>query len=480
MRILFATSEAAPYYQTGGLAEVSRSLPDVLAARGHEIRIVLPFYRGIREQHLPLEEAGDAVIAWPGGSRPVRYLLHTPARGAQALLVDEPEFFDVPGPYGSVGEDPLAAAERFAFFSRAVVERARAWTADVVHLNEWQTGLVPVYAFSDGMPAATVFAIHNLAYQGNFPPAILDRVGIPRSFLRPENGLEYWGQASFMKAGLALADRLVTVSPTYAQEVQTPQGGAGMDGLLRFRRRLLHGILNGIDRCVWNPLTDPALAQHYDARKLDGKDGVRAALLEELKLDDRGPLVVAVTRLAEQKGVDVLLQAIPWLLEQGAQLAVLGDGDLAFEAALAGVAAAHPGRVAVELGFNDALAHRLFGGGDFFVMPSRYEPCGLGQMIAQRYGTPPVVRRTGGLADTVEDGMTGFTFDEMSTQGLTAALDRAFRSWRGRRWGTLRRRCMGLEWSWEQSAAQYEEVYRMAIGAVPSATAGSASGPPHA
>ena len=465
MRILFAASEALPYWTTGGLANVARALPDTLAERGHDVRVILPFYRTIKQQRLALEEEGKGVVPWPGGSRPVRYLLHRPAQGAPALLVDEPEHFDTKHPYGSAREDPLVTAERFAFFARTVVERARVWGADVVHLNDWQTGLVPVYAFLDGMPAASVFAIHNLAYQGNYAPQLLERIGIPRSFFRTENGLEFWATASFMKAGLALADRLVTVSPTYAREIQTPEGGVGFDGLLRFRRRLLHGILNGIDRELWNPATDLALPQRYDARTLDAKDGVRAALLTALGLEDRGPLLVAVTRLAQQKGIDLLLGAIPWILEHGGSLAVLGSGERVYEKALVAAAAANPGRIAVELGFNDPLARRLHAGGDFFLMPSRYEPCGLGQMIAQRYGTPPVVRRTGGLVDTVQDGLTGFSFPEDTPQGLSHALQRAFRAWRGRRWGTLRRRCMALDWSWNRSATQYEEVYRMAVGA---------------
>lgn len=465
MRILFATSEALPYWKTGGLGDVAHALPDTLMRRGQDVRLILPLYRFIRESQLELEDAGEAVIPWPGGGLTAHYFLHRPENGTPALFVDQPTFFDTRHPYGAPGEDPLAVGLRFAFFCRAVVERARAWNADVVHLNEWQTGLVPVYGLVDDLPAATVFAIHNLAYQGSFPSSIVDAIGIPRTYLRSENGLEFYGHASFMKAGLALADRLVTVSPSYAAEIQTPAGGTGFDGLLRFRRRLLHGILNGIDRQLWNPLCDPALPEHFDARTFDGKEADRTALLRELGLSDGGPLLTLVTRLAYQKGIDTLLEALPRILDMGASVAVLGNGDPAYENALAGAAAAHPGRLAVRLGFNDPLARRLYAGSDFFLMPSRYEPCGLGQLIAQRYGTPPVVRSTGGLADTVKDGLTGYTYEEASAEALVGALERAFRGWRGTRWNTLRRRCMSLDWSWGRSAEQYEDVYRIAIGA---------------
>ncbi len=464
LRILFATPEALPYWKTGGLADVAHALPDTLVERGNDVRVILPYYRTIREGHPSVDEVAEAVIPWPGGGVPVRYLSHAPAVGAPAVFVEHGGFFDTRHPYGTAAEDPVFAGLRYAFFCRAVVEYARSWGAEVVHLNDWQTGLVPVYALLDGMPGATVFAIHNLAYQGNFPPAILDAIGIPQSFLRQENGLEFWGNASFMKAGVALSDRLVTVSPTYAREIQTHDGGAGFDGLLRFRHRVLHGILNGIDRQLWNPMTDKALPVRFDGRTIEAKDTNRSALLRELRLEDRGPLVAIVTRLAYQKGVDLVLEALPRILELGFELAVVGNGDLAYEAALADAAAAHPGRVAVHIGFNDALARRLYGGADFFLMPSRYEPCGLGQMIAQRYGTPPVVRHTGGLVDTVQHGSTGFCFDDATPQALVRVLQRAVRAWRSQRWNTLRRRCMGLDWSWERSAARYEGVYRLAVG----------------
>ncbi len=465
MRILFATPEALPYWKTGGLADVAHALPQTLVERGHDVRVILPYYRSIRESHPPVEDAGESVIAWPGGNLPVRFLVHVLDHGAPVVLIEHAGFFDTLHPYGTASEDPVFTGVRYAFFCRAVVEYARSWGADVVHLNDWQTGLVPAYGLLDGMPAATVFAIHNLHYQGNFPPAILDAIGIPQTFMRQENGLEFWGRASFMKGALALADQLVTVSPTYAQEIQTHDGGAGFDGLLRFRHRVLHGILNGIDLATWDPTRDAALATPFDARSIAGKETVRAALLRELGLEDGGPLFAVISRLAHQKGIDLLLEALPRVLELGADLAVVGNnGDLAYEAALEEAATVHPGRIFTHVGFEDTLAHRLYAGADFFLMPSRYEPCGLGQLIAQRYGTVPIVRHTGGLVDTVQDGLTGFSFQNATPQAFVQALERACKAWRGRRWNTLRRRCMGLDWSWHRSAAQYEEVYRLAMG----------------
>jgi starch synthase len=467
VRILFATPEAAPYWKTGGLADVARALPDALAARGHEVLVVHPFYRALRGRGLPLEVAGFARLPWPGGDMIVRYLEHRPTEGAPALFVDQPYFFDTADPYGATRFDRYAAARRFAFFCRAVVERARSWGADVIHLNDWPTGLVPVYARLDGVGTATLFAIHNLAYQGNFPPSILPEIGVPWDFFRTERGVEFYGSASFMKGGLELSDRLVTVSPTYAREIQTPAYGAGFDGLLRNRRRDLSGILNGIDPRTWNPAADPALAVPYDADRLEEKDENREELLHELGLDGRGPLFVMVTRLAEQKGIELVLDALPELLRLAIRLAILGDGHPGYEEALSRAVAHHPHRVAAFFRFDDRLARRLYAGGDFFLMPSLYEPCGLSQMIAQRYGTVPVVRHTGGLADTVEDGVSGFAFDEPTAAGLLEAARRARAAWREPGWDALRRRCMRLDHSWTRSAAEYEELYRRTIARAP-------------
>lgn len=463
MKILVATSEALPYWKTGGLADVARALPDALSARGHEVLIVHPYYRFLHAQGLEPEVVGFARIPWPGGEMMVRYLEDRPPQGAPTLFVDQPYYFDVADPYGPTRFDRVAAGRRFALFCRAVVERARAWDADVIHLNDWPTGLVPVYCRLDGVRIPTLFAIHNLAYQGNFPPPLLPEIGVPWEFYRVDAGLEFYGTASFLKAGLALSEKLLTVSPTYAREIQTPGFGAGMDGLLRARRDDLYGILNGIDTSYWDPATDSALEVRYDSQHLDRKERNRTALLHELGLDGRGPLLVMVSRLAEQKGIDLLLQALPQLVRRGVRLAILGSGHPDFEAALARAVAAHPRRVAAIFRFDEALARRLYAGGDLFLMPSRYEPCGLGQMIAQRYGTPPIVRATGGLADTVVEGVTGITFAEATPRALMNAVLRACALWRGPEWDSLRRRCMHLDHSWNRSAAAYEALFAQLV-----------------
>jgi starch synthase len=424
VKILFASAEALPYFKTGGLADVARALPDALLARGHDVRVLIPGYRFIDAAIQRARADAELVIPWP-----------TPLRVSIALRDEQPHtaptafllgrgYFDTDRPYDPVPGDPLSLARRFALFSRAILAYANYWDADIVHLNEWQTGMVAAYAQVEPLAAATVFAIHNLAYQGNFPIAALAELGIPPMLYRTENGVEFHGQVSFMKAGISLADRLITVSPTYAREIQTSGYGHGLDGLLSFRRRVLHGVVNGIDTNAWNPATDPLLPVHYTARSLDRKDAVRAALLQRTGVNGDGPILGIVSRLAYQKGIDVLLGALNELLLAGCRLIVLGSGEPAFEHGIAAFAHRAPTRVAFQVGFDEPLAHLIYAGADFFIMPSLYEPCGLGQMIAQRYGTPPIARRTGGLNDTITDEQTGFLFVEPTARALPLAAAR--------------------------------------------------------
>jgi starch synthase len=464
VKILYASSEAVPYYKTGGLADVARSLPEALAERGHEVLIAHPYYRGVRALELRLDVADITRLPWHPQPVPVRYLVHR-GGGAATLFVDQPHFFDTDRPYLDRPGDPFGTGRRFAFFARAVVERARAWGADVVHLNDWQTGLVPAYGLVDGLPAATVFAIHNLAYQGNYPPELLWQVGLPWELFQTEGGLEYHRMVSFLKGGLSLADFLVTVSPTYSREIQGPAFGMGLEGVLQHRQERLRGILNGIDTRLWDPATDPALPVPYDAGSPAGKAAAKGALLAELGLEAGGPLLVLVSRLAWQKGIDLLVDALPRLVHMGARVAVLGDGDGEYVDALTRAATRAPGRVAARFRFDDALARRMYAGGDLFLMPSRYEPCGLGQMIAQRYGTPPVARLTGGLADTVSEGVTGFTFADPHPESLAAAVARGLTALSGEDGPRLIRRCMELDSSWTRSAARYELLYTDALAA---------------
>ena len=467
MKLLFAASEAVPYYKTGGLADVARALPDALHERGLDVRIILPAYRTLASVPGSIEHEADLVVPWPDAPLAARCRLHRPGAAlAPAVLVEQPAFFDTAQPYAE-SPDPRAVARRFAFFSRAVVTYAARWGADVVHLNDWQTGLAALYAQVDGWDGGTVFAIHNLPYQGNFPASVLPAIGVPEAYFRTENGIEFFGRVSFMKAGLAFADRLVTVSPTYAREIQSPEFGAGLDGMLRFRRRALHGILNGIDPAHWDPATDENIPARFDAGTIARKEENRVALLRELGLADGGPVLVMVTRLAHQKGIDLVLGAMPRLLELGVRVVLLGDGGPEYVAGFRHWAEQAPDRVACRFRFDEGFARRLYAGGDFFLMPSLYEPCGLGQMIAQRYGTVPVARRTGGLNDTIIDERTGYLFDAARSDALADAVARAAAVWRSRGWTPLRRRCMGVDRSWRRSARQYQELYRLAAGRLP-------------
>jgi starch synthase len=465
MRILFASAEALPFFKTGGLADVARALPDALAARGNDVRVIMPGYSMLGDATAGAKADAEITVPWPGGGRRASIAVHDTGDGAATAFVHTPLLFDTQRPYDETGGHGPMLARRFAFFCRSVVAYARHWQADLVHLNDWQTGLVPVYAMTDGLSAATLFSIHNLAYQGNFPPTVLPDIGVPAAYYRTENGLELHGRASFMKAGIALADRLATVSPTYAQEIQTSAFGAGLDGLLTFRRRLLHGVLNGIDTFAWNPATDPLLPSTYTARTLARKAASRQALTEVAHISGDGPVLGIVSRLVHQKGVEILLGALGGLVERGCRLVVLGSGELAFEQALVAAARRWPDRVALHTGFDEPVAHLIYAGADFFIMPSLYEPCGLGQMIAQRYGTPPIARRTGGLQDTIDDGASGFLFDEPSPWAFLDAVDRALRVWKRRGWRALQTRCMREDHSWTRSAAEYERVYTLAIGA---------------
>jgi starch synthase len=468
MKILYATSEATPYFKTGGLADVSRALPDALLGAGHDVRIITPMYGSARAVLDSGVTADAGRVPWPEGPVDVRFVHHQPARGAPAVLVERPDAFESGSPYDGVTHDPLETGLRFAFFCRAIVRYALDWRPDVIHLNDWTTGFVPVYALADGLDTATVFAIHNLAYQGNFPTSILEQAGVPTELFRTENGIEFQHMVSFMKAGLALSDRIVTVSPTYAREIQTPAYGEGFDGLLRYRRRVLTGILNGIDTEVWDPANDTRLPATYSAKDISGKTDCREALLTETRLNGWGPIFSFVGRLVQQKGPDLILAALPSLLESGARIVVLGDGERRYQLEFQRAARAVPDRIAFFNRFDDGLARRIYAGSDFFLMPSRYEPCGLGQMIAQRYGTPPVARHTGGLVDTVTDRRTGFLFDDPAPEAVAFAARRAASMWNVKGWPTFIRRCMRLDWSWNRSAQLYETVYRAATGAIDS------------
>jgi starch synthase len=471
MEILFVASEVAPWSKTGGLGDVAAALPRALAARGHAVTVVSPRYGGIdpladgftRKEGL-LRSRGEPTAAWVRRGKPTFWLVeHERLFGARR------------GIYGEDGRDFPDNAERFTFLSRAALALpgATGGRPRIVHANDWQTGLVPFLLRREHAEdphlarARTVFTIHNLAYQGVFPKDVVPHLGLPWDAFHLD-GLEFYDQLSFLKAGLVFADALTTVSPTYAREIRTPEGGNGLDVLLRARAGDLHGILNGIDVAEWNPAADRHLPAHYSARALGGKARCKAALQRELGLPVRPdtPLAAVVSRLAEQKGMALLAAAVPELLARDVQLAVLGSGDARWEHALGRAAAERPDRMAVRLGFDEALAHRIEAGADVFLMPSRFEPCGLNQMYSLRYGTVPVVRAVGGLDDTVEDydgwnAGTGFKFRDYTPAALSLAVRRALDVHRDRRaWRGLIARGMAQDFSWERSAASYEALYR--------------------
>jgi len=390
------------------------------------------------------------------------------------------DYYDRPALYGTSEGDYWDNCERFVFFCRGALAILPLldWAPQVIHAHDWQTGLIPVYLetlYRDDpfyRDIATVFTVHNLAYQGQFWHYDLPMTGLGWDLFTPA-GIEFYGKLNFLKGGLLFADRLTTVSPTYAKEIQTPELGEGLDGVLRERSADLVGILNGVDGAEWNPDTDPELPKRYRAADRTGKQDCKAALRAELGLADPGPsapLWAVVSRLAHQKGIDLVTAAVPAIVAGGGQLAVLGEGDEPYERELVELARRHPGTVAVKIGFDAGLAHRIYAGADLFLMPSRYEPCGLGQLIALRYGTVPVVRRTGGLQDTIHEWDratgtgTGFLIDRHSEDACRAAVSRALAAYaEGSAWRRLVDQAMAQDFSWEASAEAYVTCYRKAV-----------------
>lgn len=478
-RILFASSEVYPLIKTGGLADVSGSLPRALKSLRQEVRVILPAYAQVMEKVGKVKSV--ATIQLPHGE--VRLLQgRLPGTQVTVWLVDYPPFFDRPGnPY--LGTDGLPwhdNADRFALFSQVIVEVAQdraglGWKADVLHCNDWQTGLAPALLAQEAKRPATLFTIHNLAYQGLFSHSTFVALGLSPA-LWSHHALEFHGQLSFIKGGLVFADRVNTVSPTYAAEIQTPEFGYGLDGLLRFRTKRLSGILNGIDDKEWHPGKDPLLKSHYSYRTLDAKQPNKAAIQHAFGLPRRKkvPLIGMIGRLVEQKGIDMVLSAMHQLLEQPLQMVVLGSGESRFEHALQDWAKRYPDRLGVYIGYDEKLAHRIEAGADMFLMPSRFEPCGLNQMYSLHYGTLPIVRRAGGLADTVVDATpenialgtaNGVVFDEADGATLFAAVQRAAKLYReADTWRPMQQYAMRQEFSWRSSAARYLELYDSALG----------------
>ncbi len=478
LRVLYVTPELSPWVKIGGLGDVARDLPAALAREGADVRILVPAYPALRAA---LEATPVAQLAAPGGEFAAARLLEA-RYPVPMYLLECDEYYARPGSaYQSPeGIDWPDNDLRFGLLSRTAALLGSAgsalpWTPDVVHCNDWQCGLAPAYlAFASGARAATVMTIHNLGFQGLFPRSRLAALALPEAAFQVE-GLEYYGKISFLKAGLHYAARLTTVSPAYASEIQTPELGFGLDGLLRHRAPELTGILNGIDTTVWDPACDAHLAAPYDAAHLERKRLNKAALQRAFGLPQSAetPLLGMVSRLVEQKGVDLVPGVAAMLVRARAQLAVLGRGEARLENALRVLAAGYPRAIAVRIGFDEALAHLVEAGADIFVMPSRFEPCGLNQLYSMRYGTPPVVRRTGGLADSVVDASednlragtaTGFAFEAPTRPALRAALKRALDAYRDpATWRALQLNGMARDSSWTPAARATLEVYRRAL-----------------
>ncbi len=478
MRILQVASEAVPLCKTGGLADVVTALSQALVRGGDDVRVLLPAYPGTIERAAATRmlDLGDPLGC--GATSLWRGVL--PDTSVPALLLRCDALYERPGgPYlDASGREHTDNYLRFALLARAAATLAIAgpavgWPVDIVHAHDWPAALAPAYlAWWDGERPATVVTVHNLAFVGRFGPSVLSAIAAPPAAFAT-HGLEFFGAVSFLKGGLYYADRITTVSPTYAEEVRTTDGGEGFDGLLRARADRLHGILNGIDDHVWNPAADSHLAGGYDATSLPDKRAIRSALAREagLRADGDATIVGSVGRLSWQKGLDLLLEALPALLASGGQLVVLGTGDGGIERALAEAAHSHPGTVAFHRGYSEGLAHRIIAGSDALVVPSRFEPCGLTQMYALRYGTPPIVRRTGGLADTVLDDDlwpgqgNGFVFADPHVDALANALTRAHAAHLDpKRWRALQIRGMARDFSWTVGVEHYRSIYRLAQG----------------
>lgn len=472
MKVLFLAAEASPFVKVGGLGDVAGSLPRALASLGHDVRLAIPGYGAIDWAQFRPRRLERFDVNHAGGPEPAQ-IWETSSDGVPVYLVTGPPIPTDRRIYGSSIEED---GRKFVFFSLAALEACRAvdFRPDVVHANDWHTGpavyRLATARWSDPFfrDTATLFTIHNLPYTGRGAGRFLGEYGLPTS---PILGLvPEWARDSLLGVGLASADVLTTVSPTYAREIQTPEGGYGFDGVLRARSDRLHGVLNGIDTRSWNPETDEVLRARFDAGSLELRSANKTALQKETGLQPDGEafLLGVVSRLDSQKGFDIAIPVLPSWIQAGGQFAALGSGDPGLEGALAALELGFPGRASVRLRFDPPHSRRIYGGADAILIPSRYEPGGLTQMIGMRYGAVPIARRTGGLADTITDagdpGGTGFLFDGYDSVSLAHALDRARRVYAQREeWIELQRRGMERDFGWDRSAAQYEGLYREAL-----------------
>jgi starch synthase len=475
MKIAMLASEATPFAKTGGLADVIGTLSVALARLGHQVCVITPAYRSALQGNFTLRESTiDSSLPLGDGRHDAAVLEGSIGKDVEAYLIRADDYFDRDFLYGTPAGDYPDNAERFSFFCRAALEILRRRPVDIVHCHDWQAA--PAAAFLRAEPsryreitaARIVFTIHNLGFQGVFPSSIWPLLDLDPSYFTPRF-LEFYGSVNFLKGGLIFADRITTVSPSYAKEILTPEQGFGLEGVLRDRAADLVGILNGIDDHDWNPWTDRFTTCHYGENSLAIKRDCKAALQRAVGLSEKRavPLIAMISRLTLQKGFDLIEDIFDKLIERDAQIVLLGNGEPRFEDFFRAATVRYPNRVAVEIGFNEALAHRIEAGADLFLMPSRYEPCGLNQMFSQKYGTIPIVRSVGGLKDTVQDydavsgTGTGFVFGPYDSGALLAAIDRALAAFADEQaWNALRRRAMATDFSWERSAKLYSSLYQ--------------------
>ena len=489
MKVLYVCSELFPLLKTGGLADVSAALPPALRQAGCDIRVLLPGFPAILGGVSKLDLSNQSSVSLPTGYGPVQPT-DTPARivsaelpdsGLQTYILDAPSFFDRSGnPYVNPQGEPWPDnAQRFALLSWAAACLGQGldaqWQPDILHCHDWHTGLAPLYLSQhpdgEGARAASVFTVHNLAYQGIFPAEVFASLGLP-DYLYGIDGVEFYNQVSFMKAGLQFADRITTVSPSYAREILTIEQGFGLDGVLRARASVVSGILNGVDYRVWSPALDPVLEQTFDWPSVERKRYAKAQLQALMGLEPHADALVfgVVSRLTEQKGLHLIAEVLDEIVLRGAQLALIGSGDEAVEQLFVEAAKKHPGKVSVKIGYDENTGHSIIAGSDVILVPSRFEPCGLTQLYALRYGTLPLVHRVGGLADTVVDASPahlldgtacGFVFDDFSVDGLRAALLRAFDlKAQPVVWKTVQKNAMQLRFDWRVAAERYVALYK--------------------
>jgi starch synthase len=487
--VLFLSSEVYPYAKTGGLADVSSALPQVLRELGHDVRIMMPKYGFIGEkkqkihiinrlQGMDFEIGGKYTVANAKSSA-----ILTQKTRVQIYLLEAEDYFERPGLYidPATGKDYPDNDERFILYAQSAFELCKRllWKPDIIHCNDWQSGLVPAYLrtvmkddpFFEG--TRTVFTIHNLAYQGNFPASTFAKTGLPESCFSAD-GVEFFGQVSYMKSGIGFADAITTVSETYAHEIRTPEFGCGMEGLLNKRKRDLHGILNGIDLQIWDPKTDMNIVRNYTASSLETKEECKKDLCIAMGIPYKAgvPILAMIARFSDQKGLDLIAASLDNILRAGAQLVLLGAGEKKYEDLFEKLQKKHPEQIGLYLGFHDNFAHKIEAGSDIFMMPSQYEPCGLNQMYSMQYGTVPVVRKTGGLADTVLDindstkrRATGFTFEKYDPAEFWKAVERALNVYHNDKdlWRCLQVNGMKKDFSWARSAVRYAEIYEKVL-----------------